>query len=129
PPSITSPTSTCHARRAHLRARTLATTSSLTLSLAARLRPPITTVFPYTTLFRSHTVLRKRETLTLLQIQTLKDYKLLKCHSMWKDRKSTRLNSSHVSISYAVFCLKKKIEAQKDNRIRLDIDDARIDYQ
>src|SRR6266496_488672 len=60
-------------------------------------RPPRSTLFPYTTLFRSMRV------------------RLGTTHSwarLWrpdrKDRKSTRLNSSHVEISYAVFCLKKK---------------------
>src|SRR2546427_8057281 len=64
-------------------------------------RPPRSTLFPYTTLFRS-----------------LKDGWLLNGAKMWItngstaqvaiDRKSTRLNSSHSQISYAVFCLKKK---------------------
>src|SRR5437868_9878560 len=63
-------------------------------------RPPRSTLFPYTTLFRSHRVDR-----ALPQRQPdLPDRKI------WLDRKSTRLNSSHVSISYAVFCLKKKIK-------------------
>src|SRR6266513_5422373 len=60
-------------------------------------RPPRSTLFPYTTLFRSaagdhrsHARPRRRG------------------HAGPADRKSTRLNSSHVSISYAVFCLKKK---------------------
>src|SRR5436305_11603660 len=63
--------------------------------------PPCSTLFPYTTLFRSirdppvgHRDLRDR------------DIDLLQVHAV--DRKSTRLNSSHVRISYAVFCLKKK---------------------
>src|SRR5438477_8932117 len=61
-------------------------------------RPPRSTLFPYTTLFRSlpewrHPKLHRR------------------IHARFdsvRDRKSTRLNSSHMSISYAVFCLKKK---------------------
>src|SRR5690349_22370072 len=70
-------------------------------------RPPRSTLFPYTTLFRSYEpayalgydggtppVQLKRDATTI---------RLLK-----QDRKSTRLNSSHVEISYAVFCLKKK---------------------
>src|SRR5437868_12667278 len=40
---------------------------------------------------------------------------ILECHVLGKDRKSTRLNSSHVSISYAVFCLKKKIQRESYN--------------
>src|SRR6266704_5307904 len=60
-------------------------------------RPPRSTLFPYTTLFRSfpqatHGVCRPRGPR----------------YKRRRDRKSTRLNSSHVSISYAVFCLKKK---------------------
>src|SRR6266542_5144154 len=66
-------------------------------------RPPRSTLFPYTTLFRScdprpcrHTCERSTEH---------------RCAS--KDRKSTRLNSSHGSISYAVFCLKKKKQSER----------------
>src|SRR5215204_6951333 len=59
-------------------------------------RPPRSTLFPYTTLFRSiHHPLRAREPLPAPTYG-------------WIDRKSTRLNSSHTVISYAVFCLKKK---------------------
>src|SRR5271167_2079473 len=62
-------------------------------------RPPRSTLFPYTTLFRSCTGNASRVKLwELFKLQNVKDL----------DRKSTRLNSSHVSISYAVFCLKKK---------------------
>src|SRR5258707_7591626 len=63
-------------------------------------RPPRSTLFPYTTLFRS-------------RFKVLEDEW---CRHQWRtvpgigiqDRKSTRLNSSHANISYAVFCLKKK---------------------
>src|SRR2546426_3920170 len=87
-------------------------------------RPPRSTLFPYTTLFRSvlehprpghHAVLgdvtdqehRDRRPLGVVEqgepaLADLRD----------RDRKSTRLNSSHLVISYAVFCLKKKIEAE-----------------
>src|SRR5256885_4172588 len=68
-------------------------------------RPPRSTLFPYTTLFRSFCF-------------TLKDEGLFAFAGLWDrwkspdgrilDRKSTRLNSSHLVISYAVFCLKKK---------------------
>src|SRR5437868_7865000 len=74
-------------------------------------RPPRSTLFPYTTLFRSwsldrvsgdrHGVGRLE---ALLPIAEVGD-----AGGTPRDRKSTRLNSSHVSISYAVFCLKKKI--------------------
>src|SRR5476649_395121 len=62
-------------------------------------RPPRSTLFPYTTLFRSS---RQRRSAR---------YGAVKAVERWKaktDRKSTRLNSSHTVISYAVFCLKKK---------------------
>src|SRR5438034_5782257 len=77
--------------------------------------PPRSTLFPYTTLFRSRAMMARRES----ELGHL-------CHSIFlnrdprrcylaqftayfdRDRKSTRLNSSHTVISYAVFCLKKK---------------------
>src|SRR5436305_10798632 len=66
-------------------------------------RPPRSTLFPYTTLFRSH------------RVEVIADRARMR-HRVderelvgeLRDRKSTRLNSSHVRISYAVFCLKKK---------------------
>src|SRR5436190_10564798 len=77
-------------------------------------RPPRSTLFPYTTLFRSQfaargTVQWPRDTvlwnLTMrADSATLRDIRFLDP----RDRKSTRLNSSHTVISYAVFCLKKK---------------------
>src|SRR3712207_7050856 len=86
-------------------------------------RPPRSTLFPYTTLFRSFNLLsiayafRPELRSRLTQggrtfpwkpwVYGLKDSHLhLATHA--KDRKSTRLNSSHANISYAVFCLKKK---------------------
>src|SRR5438876_6929092 len=82
-------------------------------------RPPRSTLFPYTTLFRSpcepmHPILRKVILLTqtgkrLLSLQFLCPWDEVCGLPAWiGDRKSTRLNSSHPSISYAVFCLKKK---------------------
>src|SRR6266498_5643243 len=66
-------------------------------------RPPRSTLFPYTTLFRS----RRRCTARGLprHVGVRRDHRGV---SRRRDRKSTRLNSSHVRISYAVFCLKKK---------------------
>src|SRR5690348_17490300 len=66
-------------------------------------RPPTSTLFPYTTLFRSG--LRDAATLAemLAGTHASRDFT-----DLLGDRKSTRLNSSHPSISYAVFCLKKK---------------------
>src|SRR5262245_64500854 len=63
--------------------------------------PPRSTLFPYTTLFRSigHGLDRERPNSVLFE-------KAPGCRD--EDRKSTRLNSSHLGISYAVFCLKKK---------------------
>src|SRR5438477_4331027 len=98
-------------------------------------RPPRSTLFPYTTLFRSGTGVspvqglgparrRSHQSVPLSNFgsgertrdavasgksvcrATQRDE--LGVHSYFKDRKSTRLNSSHMSISYAVFCLKKK---------------------
>src|SRR3989442_4991829 len=66
-------------------------------------RPPRSTLFPYTTLFRS-SGLKARLDERFLDALGL----ILACRGRGSDRKSTRLNSSHVRISYAVFCLKKK---------------------
>src|SRR5947208_10299279 len=66
-------------------------------------RPPRSTLFPYTTLFRS-----------LVVFPSKPPGKLPEVHACWgRDRKSTRLNSSHQIISYAVFCLKKKKKNKK----------------
>src|SRR2546430_13720106 len=86
-------------------------------------RPPRSTLFPYTTLFRSEVVdgeealrlgdalLGDRDGLVLLvDLEVELRHELL----LRADRKSTRLNSSHSQISYAVFCLKKK----KKNQLR-----------
>src|SRR5438552_4797092 len=68
--------------------------------------PPRSTLFPYTTLFRScGNVVRVAPSLSLLQTSSDLDHIL---RGLQQDRKSTRLNSSHQIISYAVFCLKKK---------------------
>src|SRR2546428_7342681 len=78
-------------------------------------RPPRSTLFPYTTLFRSTRVLEDAvdgdvRVLLLEQGDVLEPLLvLLRSAGGWRDRKSTRLNSSHDQISYAVFCLKKKI--------------------
>src|SRR5258705_9617066 len=75
-------------------------------------RPPRSTLFPYTTLFRSlaKCVRAVAANLDPLRIQRLLHLRVH--HPAYlrrvRDRKSTRLNSSHLGISYAVFCLKKK---------------------
>src|SRR5690242_21118878 len=86
-------------------------------------RPPRSTLFPYTTLFRSPTVAVVAEHDVTFRHARLRvdvvspiaapDPPLLDRAD--EDRKSTRLNSSHMSISYAVFCLKKK---KKKNNIK-----------
>src|SRR5256885_3876829 len=67
-------------------------------------RPPRSTLFPYTTLFRS--VLECFNPSIKSRFLFWSKFSFL--FSCFKDRKSTRLNSSHLVISYAVFCLKKK---------------------
>src|SRR5690348_17930594 len=72
-------------------------------------RPPRSTLFPYTTLFRSPEHLVKLVQY-LVRTEDLPAYGPIRAKVLGaEDRKSTRLNSSHPSISYAVFCLKKKI--------------------
>src|SRR2546429_6096811 len=67
-------------------------------------RPPRSTLFPYTTLFRSRIIFADRQVNTQTgTIQIVGEF----LNSKNLDRKSTRLNSSHGYISYAVFCLKK----------------------
>src|SRR5438067_6125046 len=75
-------------------------------------RPPRSALFPYTTLFRSPFEVigpaRVKELWPLIELGGSAETPAI------IDRKSTRLNSSHVSISYAVFCLKKKTDLVKD---------------
>src|SRR5688572_31297986 len=73
-------------------------------------RPPRSTLFPYTTLFRSRRSKRRPVRIDATQVTIVVHTSSAHCQ-YWrctKDRKSTRLNSSHSQISYAVFCLKKK---------------------
>src|SRR3712207_8776921 len=92
-------------------------------------RPPRSTLFPYTTLFRSSNaasdnpwrqnglITMKEEAkntkeigkFTVVDAEAKDDKQISDIEAMVSDRKSTRLNSSHANISYAVFCLKKKI--------------------
>src|SRR3712207_7675312 len=78
-------------------------------------RPPRSTLFPYTTLFRSNDAQLPLSQLTrgLAALQPVPDLLGIadsrrEPDPLDRDRKSTRLNSSHANISYAVFCLKKK---------------------
>src|SRR6266511_6053001 len=71
-------------------------------------RPPRSTLFPYTTLFRSRHDSEAGASATANLGGTP--------WSVVGDRKSTRLNSSHVKISYAVFCLKKKKKTQNNTK-------------
>src|SRR2546430_9924415 len=83
-------------------------------------RPPRSTLFPYTTLFRSLSGLREVQRLVELLVtlsgpvpdlmRDVSERRVVAEHvaHLVGDRKSTRLNSSHSQISYAVFCLKKK---------------------
>src|SRR5690349_24031235 len=77
--------------------------------------PPKSTLFPYTTLFRSPD---RHDAIRIAIGQRLEQHRAHDPHHRGgradpqrEDRKSTRLNSSHVEISYAVFCLKKKRKA------------------
>src|SRR5436189_3120333 len=99
-------------------------------------RPPRSTLFPYTTLFRSHgdrrqhgqkievpdgtecvlDLVARAPDFLQLPPKRFSFLELRVCHEIkdtFRDRKSTRLNSSHRCISYAVFCLKKKKENKK----------------
>src|SRR5438477_4173105 len=81
-----------------------ASTRALMIFILMIRRPPRSTLFPYTTLFRSH---HDRD----FQHHGPQPAQVLigvDVEAAARDRKSTRLNSSHMSISYAVFCLKKK---------------------
>src|SRR5690349_21966702 len=70
-------------------------------------RPPRSTLFPYTTLFRSIGAARRPRGREASRSMRMRDRSV---RSAARDRKSTRLNSSHVESSYAVFCLKKKTD-------------------
>src|SRR5690606_41305982 len=108
--------------------------TSTLLTFSQRLRPPIHPLFPYTTLFRSYHCNRLRVVpevsysphfregeynprldlvlfvngIPVATLELKSEFKQSVENAKRQDRKSTRLNSSHVKISYAVFCLKKK---------------------
>src|SRR2546422_5327212 len=89
-------------------------------------RPPRSTLFPYTTLFRSHhdrqvrrhafQVLECGEAIGPTRHHQVEQYSVRRV--ALQDRKSTRLNSSHGYISYAVFCLKKKKKIEKQHEVQ-----------
>src|SRR5688572_32367120 len=77
-------------------------------------RPPRSTLFPYTTLFRSRRIASLNLTADEVLVEILAPERLVGVtRFIDEDRKSTRLNSSHSQISYAVFCLKKKKQKAK----------------
>src|SRR2546426_10266034 len=84
-------------------------------------RPPRSTLFPYTTLFRSPILkigpeVERAQADRLASLRSRRDP-----FKMAGDRKSTRLNSSHLVISYAVFCLKKKKKKKHKRRMSISI--------
>src|SRR5256885_8758327 len=90
-------------------------------------RPPRSTLFPYTTLFRSEEAAQIRGLIDPEQILVMGGLVASQARAAAAtgcsiDRKSTRLNSSHLVISYAVFCLKKK------KQIEVSVISAHIDY-
>src|SRR5438132_4368200 len=94
-------------------------------------RPPRSTLFPYTTLFRSHRAQRGGRLRHFAASRQTRhgDGPRVHAHresqrSSGQDRKSTRLNSSHTVISYAVFCLKKKKKTKTIKDIRIKISRA-----
>src|SRR5690348_17584975 len=97
-------------------------------------RPPRSTLFPYTTLFRSLDHLHKlgdawcdvsplslRQCVALMHRMSMVMAEQHIFPSSLLDRKSTRLNSSHPSISYAVFCLKKKKNNKINNQLHSNL--------
>src|SRR5687768_17661461 len=88
-------------------------------------RPPRSTLFPYTTLFRSPPgAVARRDGREPLEVRAGRLVQLDRRTP--GDRKSTRLNSSHGYISYAVFCLKKKKQGQEVGGEREQADGARV---
>src|SRR2546426_4767173 len=94
-------------------------------------RPPRSTLFPYTTLFRSVTGARERIVAVIGSIgpKGLWTWTTSKHLAAKRDRKSTRLNSSHLVISYAVFCLKKKKQMYVHESASLDRNHETAEYR
>src|SRR2546422_4333612 len=94
-------------------------------------RPPRSTLFPYTTLFRSLGISEGASRVRLTRALEGLRWSSSSPHAEATDRKSTRLNSSHGYISYAVFCLKKKKNLYNSHHILVEssftTDDVRSD--
>src|SRR5260221_10801917 len=92
-------------------------------------RPPRSTLFPYTTLFRSRKAVRQTEPAVHDGLARRPNLPHSICASgkavVNRDRKSTRLNSSHTVISYAVFCLKKKKTSRSYIKTQRDLSQSR----
>src|SRR5207248_4981700 len=87
-------------------------------------RPPRSTLFPYTTLFRSNRSGRIRNSPRAIAEGSDNSQNILR-----RDRKSTRLNSSHRTISYAVFCLKKKNQRNTTDHVAVTGSRSEYDYE
>src|SRR3712207_8549152 len=87
-------------------------------------RPPRSTLFPYTTLFRSGLGEGSPRAAAQLQRRAADRRPLQgrRARHPEPDRKSTRLNSSHANISYAVFCLKKKKKQNTELQLRTELE-------
>src|SRR3712207_8139822 len=118
-----------------LAARSLLTRRSYVFFLMIR-RPPRSTLFPYTTLFRSAVMLREPVSADLaaraleagfIVNAVAPDALRLAPPLILSDRKSTRLNSSHANISYAVFCLKKKTRIMSGGRMLDNLKDTAVE--
>src|SRR5688572_32437325 len=92
-------------------------------------RPPRSTLFPYTTLFRSQHLFPLRDPARRPRNREQhREHVDREAHRLVEDRKSTRLNSSHSQISYAVFCLKKKKKKKKINHLHNNLDHSKTHY-
>src|SRR5438309_6476607 len=91
-------------------------------------RPPRSTLFPYTTLFRSKPVIPKEWLKGTKYLVNPTGRFVVGFTRYFVDRKSTRLNSSHSSISYAVFCLKKKKPTPSTTRVSVRPEDCNSNY-
>src|SRR5438034_8598582 len=91
-------------------------------------RPPRSTLFPYTTLFRSRDIAMLIRTKLPTCIWIAPCSRNRRSRAIQIDRKSTRLNSSHTVISYAVFCLKKKKKQQRKKESQQEKDQTQLKY-